>query len=76
MTGKIGLLDAVALRADVPALGLAAGEVGAVVDELGGDAFEVEFVDADGLTYGLHTLRAGQLVVLHTRGQPLRLRAA
>jgi hypothetical protein len=76
MPNRIELLDTVALTADVPALGLTAGEVGAVVDVLGnGEAFEVEFCDPNGTTYGLHTLRANQLIPLHTRGQALRLRA-
>lgn len=76
MAHRIELLDTVALTTDVPALGLTTGEVGAVVDVLGdGEAFEVEFVDPSGMTYGLHTLRAAQLIPLHTRGQALRLRA-
>lgn len=76
MTAKIELLDTVALAADVPALGLTVGEVGAVVEVFGGgEAFEVEFCDPSGETYGLHTLRADQLIPLHTRGQSLRLRA-
>lgn len=37
-------------------------------------AFEVEFCDPSGETYGLHTLRANQLVLLHNRGQAFRLR--
>jgi len=37
-------------------------------------AFEVEFCDPSGETYGLHTLRANQLVSLHNRGQAFRLR--
>ena len=69
---KIELLDTVALVCDVPELGLAAGEVGAVVELLSDDAFEVEFVDDTGYTYGLHTLRADQLVALHTKGHALR----
>lgn len=73
MTSSIKLLDAVALLTDVPSLGLTAGEVGAVVEELSGGVFEVEFCDRSGKTYGLHTLRAAQLVVLHTRGESLRL---
>lgn len=74
---KIELLDTVALTEDVPALGLTAGEVGAVVEVLSdGAAFEVEFCDNDGVSYGLHTLRADQLMPLHTRGQALRLRGA
>ena len=39
-----------------------------------GEAFEVEFCDNTGATYGLHTLRANQIMPLHTRGQALRLR--
>jgi Domain of unknown function (DUF4926) len=74
MAAHIELLDTVAVTADVPALGLTAGEVGAVVEVLGaGEAFEVEFCDNSGVTYGLHTLRATQLIPLHTRGQALRL---
>lgn len=76
MALHIELLDTVALTVDVPDLGLTAGEVGAVVEVLGdGEAFEVEFCDSTGETYGLHTLRASQLMPLHTRGQALRLRA-
>jgi hypothetical protein len=70
----IDLLDAVAVTEDIPTLGLTAGEVGAVVEILGGsEAFEVEFCDNSGQTYGVHTLRASQIVALHTRGQALRL---
>ncbi len=73
MAKLLELLDTVALTADLPALGLTAGEVGAVVEVLGGGAaFEVEFCDNDGVTYGLHTLRAGQVVALHSRGQSLQ----
>lgn len=75
MTGLPQILDTVAVRADLPDLQLTAGEVGAVVEELGGGAFEVEFCGPDGVPYAVHTLRAGQLVALHTRGQALRLRA-
>jgi hypothetical protein len=32
----------------------------------------LEFVDDAGYTYGLHTLRADQLVALHTKGHALR----
>jgi len=71
---RIQLLDTVALRDDVPDLGLEEGEVGAVVEVLGGgEAFEVEFVDNAGKTYGLHTLRAEQIVPLHMRGEALKL---
>ncbi len=73
MAGIIELLDTVALTTDVPALGLSAGEIRAVVEVLGdGAAFEVEFCDNDGTTYGLHTLRADQIVALHSRGKSLQ----
>ena len=70
----ITLLDTVTVVADRPDLGLSAGEIGAVVEILAeGTAFEVEFVDAEGHSLqGLHTLRAEELVALHTRGRPLR----
>ena len=60
-TSHIHLLDTVALVRDLPEVGLVAGEVGAVVEVLSDDAFEVEFVDESGHTYGLHTLRTNQL---------------
>ena len=76
MPAPIGLLDTVALTVDLPTLGLRAGEVGAVVEVLAdGEAFEIEFCDRSGTTYGLHTLRTGQLIALHTRGEALRLHA-
>ncbi|MBN9118853.1 MAG: DUF4926 domain-containing protein [Planctomycetes bacterium] len=75
MASRIELLDTVALIRDVPEHNLTAGEVGAVVEVLGdGEAFEVEFCDNTGATYGLHTLRADQIMPLHTRGRALRLR--
>jgi hypothetical protein len=75
MARPIELFDTVALKTDLPEKGLTAGEVGAVVEVLGdGKAFEVEFCDQSGATYGLHTLRSEQLIPLHTRGQSLRLR--
>lgn len=73
MATHIERLDTMATVADVPAQGLTAGEVGAVVEVLGdGEALEVEFCDRSGVTYGLHTLRASPLIALHNRGQALR----
>ena len=75
MAFRLELLDTVALTRDIPEHGLTAGEVGAVVEVFGdGEAFEVEFCDDSGATYGLHTLRADQIMPLHTRGRALRLR--
>jgi hypothetical protein len=72
MPQPIRLFDTVAVTSDVPELDLFAGEVGAVVEVLSDYAFEVEFCDDGGLTYGLHTLRANQLLALHMKGSPLR----
>ena len=75
MATDFKLLDTVAVTEDLPSMGLTIGEVGAVVEILGhGEAVEVEFCDNFGRTYGLHTLRANQVVTLHNRGQALRLR--
>ena len=61
------ILDTVVLGTDLPELGLFAGEVGVVAEQLGDDAFEVEFVNASGRTYGMHTLKSVQLVRLPTQ---------
>jgi hypothetical protein len=58
-------LKVVALTIDLPAEGLYRGQVGTVVHVHTPDTFEVEFVDNDGRTYGLTTLRAEQLLRLH-----------
>lgn len=57
-------LDVVALTVDVPAERLFRGHVGTVVHVHSPEAYEVEFVDADGHTYGLTTLTPDQLLVL------------
>ncbi len=51
------LLDTVALTHDVPSAGLRRGDLGAIVEILAPDAFEVEFVAASGRTQALLTLR-------------------
>ena len=50
------LLDVVVLTRDVPAHGLKRGDLGAVVDLRGPDAFVIEFVAASGRTQALVTL--------------------
>ena len=59
------LLDVVALTEELPERGLRRGQVGTVVEALGGDAYEVEFSDNDGRTYAILSLRADQVMVLH-----------
>ena len=54
--------DCVVLTSDVPAAGLVAGDVGAVVHvHPGGAAFEVEFVTMTGTTVAVATVPASQL---------------
>ena len=65
MNGEIHLLNVVALTEDIPDRSLLRGQVGTVVESLGPDVFEVEFVDNDGRTYATLPLRASQLLVLH-----------
>ena len=65
-TGKIKLLDVVALTQNVPKHNLKSGEVGTVVEILAnGEAFEVEFSDDNGQTHKCLSVLAFQLRVLH-----------
>lgn len=50
------LLDTVALTHDIPSAELRCGDVGSVVEILGSEAIEVEFVTASGRTQSLLTL--------------------
>lgn len=59
------LLDVVAVREDMPTLGLVAGQVGTVVEVLGPGVFEVEFSDQDGHAYAMARLDETQLMALH-----------
>jgi len=61
------LLDTVALTHALPELGLRAGNVGAVVDVLAADAYEVEFVAASGRTQALATVGAADVRALGDR---------
>ena len=62
---QIELLAEVALLRDIPALKLARGQVGTVVETLSGDAVEVEFSDDQGRTYSTAAVRSGDLVRLY-----------
>ena len=62
---QIRELDVVALVVDLPEQKLSRGNVGTVVMVYAPDAFEVEFVDETGHTYGLATLNGSQLLRLH-----------
>jgi hypothetical protein len=60
----IKLLDVVALLADKPADGLAAGHVGTVVEVFSPDVFEVEFLDPAGRTFALTELKRNEILLL------------
>ena len=64
------LFTVVALLRDLPEKGLLRGQVGTVVDTHSPTAAEVEFVDDEGRTYALTTLRTADLMELHH--QPVR----
>ncbi len=69
----IRLLDTVALRHDLPARKLLAGEVGTIVEVLADGAYEVEFCDANGQTYAEFALHKDQIIPLHNRGKSLKM---
>jgi hypothetical protein len=58
------LLDTVALTHDHLEAGLRKGDVGAVVEVLAPDVFEVEFVAASGRTQAVITLESGEVRAL------------
>jgi hypothetical protein len=53
--------DTVVLRRPLPEYGLEDGDVGAVVHRHSADAFEVEFISAEGSTVAVVTLHADDL---------------
>ena len=71
MSHRVKLLDAVALLEDVHAgdIQLKRGEVGAVVEILTPDVYEVEFCDGQGHAYAFASLHGTQLLVLHNQGK-------
>ena len=62
--GAVKLLDVVALLEDRPKNGLASGQVGTVVEVYPPDAFEVEFLDSEGRTISLLTLKRSEFLLL------------
>jgi hypothetical protein len=59
------LLDVVALLCEVPAHGLARGQVGTVVEDLGKDTLLVEFSDEEGRAFAITPLPGSDLLILH-----------
>jgi hypothetical protein len=64
-TGRPSELDVVALLADLPAAGLARGQVGTVVEALDEKTALVEFSDDDGRAYAIVPCPRADLLVLH-----------
>lgn len=62
---EIPLFAEIALTENVPAAGLVRGQVGAVVERLARDAYEVEFTGGDGQAYAIVALKTPQLMRLH-----------
>ena len=71
MSRGVQLLDTVALLEDVQVQGvlLQRGEVGAVVEILAPNVYEVEFCDDRGRAYAFASLRADQFLLLHNQGK-------
>ena len=59
------VLDVVALLCDVPAQGLARGQVGTVVEPLDDKTVLVEFADDQGRAYAIAPCPRLELLVLH-----------
>ena len=64
MNDRLKSLDVVALTEDLPEHGLPRGQVGTIVEELGGDVFEVEFADDTGRSYRIAPIAGRQLIRL------------
>ena len=62
--GSAKLLDTVALLEDRPEDGLVSGQVGTVVEVYPAGAFEVEFLDSQGRTIGVVTMKRSEFLVL------------
>jgi hypothetical protein len=63
-TGRPLELDVVALLADLPAHGLARGQVGTIVETLDENTALVEFSDDDGRAHAVVPCRRANLLVL------------
>ena len=64
-SSRLSVLDVVALLADLPAAGLARGQVGTVVEMVGKDTALVEFSGDDGRAYAIVACPIADLLVLH-----------
>lgn len=60
-------LDTVVLTHDIKEYGLKKGDIGAVVHCYDGDAFEVEFVTAEGRTIAVLSLASGDIRAMYNK---------
>lgn len=60
----VKLLDVVALFVDKPDDGLVVGQVGIVVEVLGPDLYEIEFLDSKGKTIAMTELKRPEVLLL------------
>ena len=60
----MNVLDVVALTQDLPEHGLVRGQVGTIVEDLGGNVFEVEFADTNGVPYAMLGVKQKDLMLL------------
>lgn len=65
MNRTFDLLDVVALARDLPEKGLTRGQVGTIVEDFDGEAFEVEFADDNGRAYAFAALKPTDMLKLH-----------
>ena len=73
MKDTLDVLQPVALVIDLPERGLYRGQVGAIVEELAPEVYEVEFTDTEGRTYAQLPLKAEQIMTL--RYAPIQVAA-
>jgi Domain of unknown function (DUF4926) len=69
-TARPSVLDVVALLDDLPAAGLARGQVGTVVESLDEKTALVEFSGDDGRAFAVVPCPRDQLLVLHYAPEP------
>lgn len=62
---EIAMYSVVALLHDKPECNLVRGQVGTVVEQWVPGVYVVDFVDDEGRTYALETLRSDELIRLH-----------
>ena len=67
---RLAVLDVVALLSDLPAAGLARGQVGTVVEPLDETQVLVEFSDDQGRAYAIQPCPQSELLVLQYTAEP------